>query len=530
MVYFGTAGIIPENATVLSARLYLYLSDYDHMINQSANVSVYKVKQAWNEYEATWRQRQVGLDWAVVGCAGAADRDQVPVSTTIVSTVNRWYQWNVTGMVQEWASSPSTNYGLLLASDSGRELRFWSKDVPDNWSQNVYRPYLRVEYIPSGFVPTPAVTATPGGPTATPPPPQSAEIRTVSRDTYINNYDPTRNYEMGGLRVRGTGNNRALLDFDISVIPDRASIISAALRLTTATSGEVGDNFPDLSLDVGAYLVRRQWSASTATWQFPWQSPGCDDTIIDRSGTSSSITTITSVTAPGTTVHYQWDVRSIVQAWLDDRVNPSRTTAGLILIGLTQNHRVVGFRDSHYGDTRFHPVLYVEWTNATPTPMPTATATSTPTASPTPPATATPTATATATATPTSTATPTATPVLGAIQGTVFNDFVGGVANGQRDPGELGLPNATVELWRDGVMLDSHITVGDGEYHFSGLSLGDYTLIEIPPSGFAASTPTTVQVTLSETHNVVVVDFGNYNPHVVTPLRKVFIPLIDKRR
>ena len=114
-------------------------------------------------------------------------------------------------------------------------------------------------------------------------------------------------------------------------------------------------------------------------------------------------------------------------------------------------------------------------TTATVTPTSTPTTTVTPTASATPTATAapspTPTSTATPSATPTASATPsptlTPTPITGDIAGTVWLDANG---DGQRDSGELGLPDVIVKLLQRRESVGQATTGDDGAYRFAAWS------------------------------------------------------------
>lgn len=532
MMYFDTSALSAANATIRSAKLFLYLNDYLHQTNLSPLVSIYKVKQPWGEYEATWVNRTTGVAWGEWGCNATSDREKSTASgSTTVSANNRWYQWDITALVQDWVTSPAENRGMILISNQGRELRFWSKDVPDNWGESRYRPYLHVEYVAgTGPLATPTATLIPTGLPTVGPSPQSIEVRDISQDTYIDNWDKTSPHEARGLRLRGRGDKKSLLNF---VLPPEivfgSRIVSASLRLTTATGAEVGDSYPDLSLEVSAYLVTRQWEAATATWNFPWATAGCNNTASDRRGTPSGTTIVTAVTEPGRIVSYQWDVTSIVQAWVDD---PFKTnTAGLVLIGTSANGREVGFRDSHYGETVFQPVLWVQWLSPEPTPAasftptqtPTPTLTPTPTSSPT----ATPSATPTLTPTDVGTPTPTATSSEGSIQGTVYDDHIGGIANGRRDPGELGLAGAEVQLWHAGDRITSQITTGSGSYSFPGLTPGSYTVMEIDPPGYRSSTSNERQAVVY-TGRATEINFGDYDPSTVTPLLPVFLPFVER--
>jgi uncharacterized repeat protein (TIGR01451 family) len=105
--------------------------------------------------------------------------------------------------------------------------------------------------------------------------------------------------------------------------------------------------------------------------------------------------------------------------------------------------------------------------------------------------------------------TPAATASIGDL---VWDDANG---DGVQDAGELGLSGVTVTLRRDldadGIfetIVATTDTDSDGAYRFTQLSPGGYRAVVILPSGRAASTPTSVDVTLGAGASVTTVDFG----------------------
>lgn len=81
----------------------------------------------------------------------------------------------------------------------------------------------------------------------------------------------------------------------------------------------------------------------------------------------------------------------------------------------------------------------------------------------------------------------------------VWNDING---NGIQDPGEPGVPGATVELWLDingdgilntgiggDLLVTSTVTDANGNYIFDNLNIGTYFVRIIIPDGYAATTP-----------------------------------------
>jgi len=96
----------------------------------------------------------------------------------------------------------------------------------------------------------------------------------------------------------------------------------------------------------------------------------------------------------------------------------------------------------------------------------------------------------------------------GTVRGVVFDDRNG---NGVRDAGELGLPDWTVELNGRGVRKTIQTDVG-GNYLFTGLPQGAYTVTQMVPDGWVQTLPADGQpysLTLANNADRLGVDFGN---------------------
>ena len=81
-----------------------------------------------------------------------------------------------------------------------------------------------------------------------------------------------------------------------------------------------------------------------------------------------------------------------------------------------------------------------------------------------------------------------------AIAGRVFKDPQ---RDGVDSGGEPGIGGVTVQLLQNGVVIATTTTAADGSYSFPGLSVGTYTVTEIRPAGYGASSPTSVSATLT---------------------------------
>ncbi|MFH1084336.1 MAG: DNRLRE domain-containing protein, partial [Chloroflexota bacterium] len=456
LLQFDLSGQVPTNSTVRMAVLRVYLDWYDYMSDVSPQVSVYKMKRDWREMEASWRDRMSGLAWGGPGASDSGDRELSRSSFVVVTANSKWYEWDVTGLVQDWVWNPAGNKGMLLMANAKRPLRFHSQQ--ETWN----KPYLRVEYVSGGVGPTPGTTASPTAtPTTTPrpgPTRDTFELRVASKDTYIDSAVPDKNYGKNWLHVYGPGWYRTLISFDVSRIPSGAEVLSARMELTTGNYSKGSG-----ALNIGAYLVRKPWVELQATWRLasagnPWNNEGCNSVPGDRDGAPVDVVTVNQVSSglvPYQLVSYTWDVTRIVQAWVD----APGLTDGLLLMDPAGGTRGVAFIDSDYlGDKgdHLHPRLLVEWQLREPTPTP--------------------------------------TPPAGAVQGTVYNDRNG---NGVREAGELGVAGATVELWSGATRVRFVATAGSGAYLFDSVAAGSYSLQVVPPTGYRATTQSPKPVTIS---------------------------------
>ena len=94
----------------------------------------------------------------------------------------------------------------------------------------------------------------------------------------------------------------------------------------------------------------------------------------------------------------------------------------------------------------------------------------------------------------------------GSIGDRIFDDVNG---NGTEDPGEAGIAGVTVVLRQGPTEVSTTATDGDGNYSFTGLAAGAYTVDPAGPAGYtltAGNDPETVTLTPGETRTDV--DFG----------------------
>jgi hypothetical protein len=420
---------IPSDAIVTQATLQLYAQGWS---GSNMSLGAYRVLRNANPNEATWNQAKVGSYWGLPGCSSTStDRAPTPEHTVTTRGIRKWYNFDLTTLVQDWVNGSLTNNGLLLRSSSplaSRSLYFASAQ---NNTASLH-PKLVITYrtgdnpaptqtptntpLPTaGPTQTALPTATPTGtPTHTPmssPTPTSASTETTITlqqgtngyfgcdDAYIYQYAPDSNHcRQNAFQVGDKQRNAALLRFDLSPIPANAIVTQATLHLYAKGWG-------GLNMAIDAYRIFRDVSLCQTTWNQaqsgnPWGQPGCNDTSTDRAPTPESSTTTSGI--------QKWcgfDLTTIVQDW----VNGSAKNNGLLLRGASLwSSRKFYFASAQDGTIASRPKLIVTYrTGDNPAPTPTPTNTPLPTAGPT--RTALPTATPTGTPTHTSMSSPTPT-------------------------------------------------------------------------------------------------------------------------
>ena len=159
---------LPPGAQVLTATLSLK-SYYAHG-GGSLLVQGYQVLRPWVDAEATWNIPRDGDAWAGPGCTGiGTDHAFASCTSQTLSDPDRWYDFDVTDVVHDWATGAAENHGLVLKASPGGPYHIFRSA---NWWQTPSeRPKLEITFhvVEPTATPTasPTATHTPT-PTATP--------------------------------------------------------------------------------------------------------------------------------------------------------------------------------------------------------------------------------------------------------------------------------------------------------------------------------------------------------------------------
>ena len=375
-------------------------------------LSAHKVFRPWSGSQCNWQRASKNQPWAVAGCNDPLrDRSPVVVDQIVLRKNDRWYDLDLTPLVQEWVDDPAANYGLILKASGSTSVQydFFSSDHPDA----VMQPHLScVVHKATPVLPepssTPAATLTPTRrpiPSDTPVPsltPLPQPVLVIFRqggdydgaaDTLLDAWDPDRNYERAAkLSARHGSVKVPLVRFDLQSIPDYASVKEAMLFLYPTSRSSAG------ALELSIAKVKRAWGPKHATWNQAtateaWAQAGARDVGADRSAKAYARGQVTAVRQ---WVH--WDMTDLVQEWVAD---PDRNYGFLLLAAMagSQGNESLqyDFASSNWSIRNYRPYLAVEYIPVRPSPTPgpgtPGYATVTATQSPTPAATLTPTAT-----------------------------------------------------------------------------------------------------------------------------------------
>lgn len=136
----GTLGF--SAGQILNARLNLFalpgLPPFDNpTTSKPITTELHRVTQAWGETTVTWETQPT--------VAGS-------FSSTVQNGVNQWVSFDVTGLVQDWLSDPTTNFGVellqpdIVIADSGKPIA--SLYASSASANAVLRPFLEISTIP----------------------------------------------------------------------------------------------------------------------------------------------------------------------------------------------------------------------------------------------------------------------------------------------------------------------------------------------------------------------------------------------
>jgi hypothetical protein len=148
-VYFDLSSITLASTQIVQSATFTLTATTSFGDNAShLPMQIYRMVSPWTEASVTWSNRDATHPWAISGGDFVGLGGQPYSISTASPTNNGAVSWDVTTLVQEWVSHASTNYGLMLKSESGNHLTFNQREL----ATAGLRPNLTVVVAP-GFPP-----------------------------------------------------------------------------------------------------------------------------------------------------------------------------------------------------------------------------------------------------------------------------------------------------------------------------------------------------------------------------------------
>jgi hypothetical protein len=137
MVQFNLSDF--ENKTITNAQIWLYR--YDGSTNVDGTVRVYRVTRDWTESGATYNTYDGSNAWTTSG----GDYNNTPYDTqTVYVSINRWYNWDITELVQSWLAGTYQNYGMIFVAEY---YSSWEEFRSMNYTGDpTMRPMMTISY------------------------------------------------------------------------------------------------------------------------------------------------------------------------------------------------------------------------------------------------------------------------------------------------------------------------------------------------------------------------------------------------
>lgn len=130
---------LPASTTITNVELHIWTDD-----DFGATVTMHEVLESWTEAQATWSVRSTGTAWMTAG-AEPPSRGTATIGTVNPSTTFTAFTVPIdTALVQKWANTPATNFGILIRTTDADGSRFATKEHPTV----TRRPFLRITHAP----------------------------------------------------------------------------------------------------------------------------------------------------------------------------------------------------------------------------------------------------------------------------------------------------------------------------------------------------------------------------------------------
>ena len=327
LIDFDLSGI-PNGATINSAKLSLYSynspANGTHSTQSGSNKSVLsRITNSWDESTVNWNNQPT-----------TTTQNQVflPAST---NSIQDYPNIDVTNLVQDMIDDPDNSHGFLLKLVKEQDYRKMIFASSDN-SDSSLHPKLEVTFT-EPIQSDSCITLRPD--------------ESQGKDAYIESRNNSKNYgnHIDFPAISGTNGgieviSRGLIDFDLSGIPNGATINSAKLSLYSYNSPANGTHSTQSGSNKSVLSrITNSWDESTVNWN-----------------NQPTTTTQNQVFLPASTNSIQdypnIDVTNLVQDMIDD---PDNSHGFLLKLVKEQDYRKMIFASSDNSDSSLHPKLKV---------------------------------------------------------------------------------------------------------------------------------------------------------------------------
>jgi hypothetical protein len=137
-VFAREGGPVPDDASIVSARLEIYNYYYNHIYR------LHRLLKPWDEMRATWNLASTGVAWSVPGASGAGSDYASSFDAEFSAPWDPgWMVFDVTNRLR-LAAQGEPNYGWRIVPVSGYTgtRRFYSSE----YSDRLLRPRLTIRY------------------------------------------------------------------------------------------------------------------------------------------------------------------------------------------------------------------------------------------------------------------------------------------------------------------------------------------------------------------------------------------------
>ena len=338
--YTGNSQV--DNATF---SLYWYYPSGNSRPNDTV-IEVYRPASTWNQSYVSWNKRDKGIAWKNAG-GDWYDKNGVLQGSTPYATLtikgnalpdNRYYELNVTGLVNEYINGKYENTGLFIKArtESNNYIAFYSSDC-GNESQV---PGLKMtKRVPVEIINSTVTSAT------------DNRLREAAPDAV---YQSSAFIDVGGM------NNfryRDMMRFDLSEYTGPIKLSNAALSLYWYyPSGKSRPN--DTVIEV--YRPASTWNQSYVSWNkkdkdVSWKNAGGD--WYDKNGVLQGSTPYATLTIKGNTLpdnrYYELDVTDLVKEYTSGKYE----NTGFLIKARTENNNYIAFYSNDCGNESQVPEL-----------------------------------------------------------------------------------------------------------------------------------------------------------------------------